>query len=180
MTMMEKEQDQQQEGREEKKYILVSATHGHKSKKLHWVVAEKRKRDDWFLKGKPVESLCGKRASKLGDSPSDVPPGKPVIQPDGSFKMVEGDNDFFFQYTEEELFEELKDNYERGYGRVKRKYWVNRNTGTPIEDIRSLSFEELKQGLARQVIEEKTLDDIKEEMWCKQCLKKKAELYPNL
>jgi hypothetical protein len=167
-------------GREEKQYVLVSAAHGTNGKKLHWVLAEKRKRDDWFLKGKPVESLCGIHASRLGDSPLDLPKGGMVMQPDGSYKRVESNNDFFFQYDEEELNEELKAHWQRGKGRVKRKYLVDRKTGAPIEDIRSLSFEDLKDGRARLVTEEKTFDDIKSEMWCKICQRKKKELYPNL
>ena len=91
---------------EGKQYVLVSAIHGRNGKKLHWVVAEKRKSDDWFLKSKPVESLCGKKASRLADSALDLPKAEMVRQPDWSYKRVES-NDFFFRYDEDELYGDL-------------------------------------------------------------------------
>jgi hypothetical protein len=73
--------------------------------------------------------------------------------------MVEID-DFFFQYTEEELFEELKADWMHGHIHSQRRVW------------------DKKLGHVR--ITEVTLELLESEMWCKQCQKKKAELYPNL
>lgn len=174
----------QQIEQEEKQYVLLSASHGYRGKKLHWVVAKKRKRDNWFLRGKPADSLCGLHASQLLDQDSRMPHSKPVIVHNeygvSHIKHIEN-NDFFFQYTEDELFEDLTAELQRGVGKIKRKYWVDDKTGQTIDDITTISVEDLKNGRVRLVTEYRTPEDIKQEgLWCKQCQKKKAELYPDL
>jgi hypothetical protein len=174
----------QQVEQEEKRYVIVSATHGHKGKKLHWVIAEKRKRDDYFRKGKPVGSLCGLHASRIADSSSDLPQAKITTVQDeyghARIKEIES-NDFFFQYTEDELFQDLKLELQMGARKVKKRYRVDNVTGKPIEDIMSIPYEDLKENRVRVVEEYRTPKDIKQEgLWCKQCQKKKADLYPDL
>jgi hypothetical protein len=153
---------------EEKRYVLVKAVHGYGGKKLHWVIAEKRKRDDWFLKGRPVDSLCGIHAPRIMDSLS------------GRGEVEEND---FCEYEEDELFDELAATYRTGKKREKEKYWVYNDTGERTKPTME-TIDDWKEGRVHLVTEYWTSEEIKQQvlpkMWCKQCQKVKMEQYPEI
>lgn len=78
---------------EKKQYVLVSAVLGRAGKKLHWVIAEGQKRRAWFLQGKPADSLCGIHSDR-------------IVEIENAWQA--GDNDRFIEYSEDQLYKELK------------------------------------------------------------------------
>jgi hypothetical protein len=162
MTTTQQEQQQQRR----RQYVLVPAVYGRDStgrRKLHWVIAEKRKSGSWFLKGRPVRSLCEKRAARIVEDYREVPkPKMRLSNTDDPLSPIVPiyTSDYFMQYEPRELLDELKSQARQRYEKRKRRHIF----GSSIP----------------QVIMKPSIDDLKEKMWCKQCLQKKKELYPDL
>jgi hypothetical protein len=154
----------QQVEQEEKQYVLVPvSTNRYASKKLHFVIGEKQKKEAVVMHSRPAHSLCGIEASRFSDN--------------------------FVDYTEpEDFFEELKADYHYNpKQRIKRRYlWdVRTNREVPKDDPyyashRDEFVRDVKDGYLTFREEPRTLDDVRAEMWCKTCQKKKAEAYPDL
>jgi hypothetical protein len=98
-----------QEQEEEKSYVLMTAAYGQDHRKLHWVVVEKQKNKGWYLKGKPVESLCGKR-------------GPPMVE-DFSANSNQYDDKGFVEYSESDFPYDRQLDLDHGHIRHERRLW---------------------------------------------------------
>jgi hypothetical protein len=160
---------QQGEQVEQRQYLLAEATYGNNGKKLHWVVVEKHKRQDTFLKSKPVDSLCGINALQIVEDMSEVKGHAPKY--DENWNRTNKENDsYFFYYPEDVYVKDLEYQLERGYIRHERRRFNPK-----------LEWEfNGQKGVGRVERVPVTIDLLVSEMWCKECQKKKAELYPDL
>lgn len=153
----------------EKQYVLISATYGRTGERLHWVVAEKQKRDDWFLKGRPASSLCGIHATQIVEHESEIKGSRPKYDENWNRLNKENKN-FFLYYPEEEYVSDLQTQLYYGGIRNYRMVWNPNATYEVMGKVYTGKYERVPV----------TIELLKSEMWCKQCQRKKAELYPNL